>query len=129
MTDNEIKPLRNIVGEDNVSTYSPDRAVHSLGKSYLDLICLRRGNILHPTDALVYPATETEIEKILKRARERHWIVIPFGGGTSVVGGIEPSADARPVIRVDLRRLNKILQVDTESWLATVQCRIFGPVG
>jgi alkyldihydroxyacetonephosphate synthase len=127
LTDSEVGSLQDIVGEKNVSIGSHDRAVHSLGKSYLDLIRIRRGNIPHPTDAVVYPATEREIEAILRLARERDWIVIPFGGGTSVVGGVEPSADRRAVITVDSRQLNQILEIDTESRLANVQCGILGP--
>ena len=127
LTDNEVRLLQDIVGEENVSTHNHDRAVHSLGKSYLDLIRIRRGQIDHPTDAVVYPQAETQIQAILKAARERDWIVIPFGGGTSVVGGVEPPDDERPVITVDLGQLNKILSIDPVSGLATIQCGIFGP--
>jgi alkyldihydroxyacetonephosphate synthase len=127
LTDDEVKLLHSIVGEKNVSTQDHVRAIHSLGKSYLDLIRMRQGDIPHATDVAVYPETEAHIEAILSLARERNWIIIPFGGGTSVVGGVEPPAEARPVITLSLRQLNKILAIDTESLLATVQCGIFGP--
>ncbi|MFQ5864634.1 MAG: glycerol-3-phosphate dehydrogenase [bacterium] len=122
-----MKSLHNIVGEKNVTTQAYERAVHSLGKSYRDLIRIRQGNVPNPTDVVVYPKTESQIEAILKWARKQDCIVIPFGGGTSVVGGIEPPADVRPVVTLDLRRLNKLLQIDAESRLATVQCGVLGP--
>ena len=127
LDDDELELLRNIAGEKNVSTRTHDRAVHSLGKSYLDLIRIRRGEIPHPTDVVVYPAAEAGIGALLELARERDWIVIPFGGGTSVVGGVEPPPDTRPVLTIDLRELNRVLEIDTESRLATIQCGIFGP--
>ncbi|MDZ7290698.1 MAG: glycerol-3-phosphate dehydrogenase [candidate division KSB1 bacterium] len=127
LADHDVKLLQNIAGEKNVSAHPYDRVVHSLGKSYPDLIRIRQGHIAHPTDVVVYPETEAQIEAILKLAREKDWIVIPFGGGTSVVGGVEPPADSRKVITHDLRRLNKILSIDSESMLATIQCGILGP--
>ncbi len=127
LTDREEKILANAVGSENVSTHPHDRAVHSLGKSYCDLIRIRRGTIPQPTDVVVYPGTESEVAAVLKLARVEAWALIPFGGGTSVVGGVEPTAGARPVITIDLCRLNRILHIDKESRLATVQCGILGP--
>lgn len=127
LTDSEIASLQDIVGEKNVSIGEPDRAIHSLGKSYPDLVRIRRGTVPRPTDAVIYPTTEPEVEAILRLAGERAWVVIPFGGGTSVVGGVEPSVDGRVVITADLRQLNRVLEIDTESRLASVQCGIRGP--
>ena len=127
LTHHEIDSLRRIVGEGNASVHAADRAVHSLGKSYLDLIRIRHGEIPRPTDVVVYPETEAQIESLLRLSRERDWIIIPFGGGTSVVGGVEAPAGSRPAITLDLKHLNKVLAVDTESRLATVECGIFGP--
>src|SRR3990172_7150816 len=121
LTPHEIGSLRRIVGAGNASVQAADRVVHSLGKSYIDLIRIRHGEIPRPTDVVVYPETEAQIESLLRLAREQDWIVIPFGGGTSVVGGVEPPAGGRPVITLDLKHLNKVLAVDSESRLATVE--------
>ena len=122
-----VVELQTITGEDGASTDAHEHAVHSLGKSYPDLIRMRQGEIPRPTDAVVYPNSEAQVESILKLAQERRWRIIPLGGGTSVVGGVEPGADSRPAVTIDLGKLNRITAIDTESRLATAQCGILGP--
>ena len=111
----DVVELQTITGEDGVSIEAHERAVHSLGKSYPDLIRMRQGEIPRPTDAVVYPQSEAQVESILKLSQERRWRIIPFGGGTSVVGGVEPGADSRPAITVDLEKLNRVTAIDTVS--------------
>jgi len=83
-----------------LSTDSQDRAFFSLGKGYTDLVRMRRGQIPNPTDAIVRPADEQQVLAILRLAAERRLAVIPFGGGTSVVGASEPLA-GRPTMTID----------------------------
>jgi alkyldihydroxyacetonephosphate synthase len=123
----ELRLLEGILGAEGVSVRNRDRARYSMGKSYLDLIRIRRGQVPHPTDVVVFPGAEEQVDALLKLARERDWIVVPFGGGTSVVGGVEPPEDGRSVVTVVLQRLNRILAIDADSQLAVVQCGILGP--
>jgi alkyldihydroxyacetonephosphate synthase len=118
--------LRDTVGEGAVSVEAGDRAVHSLGKGYRDLVRIRRGEIARPTDAVVYPATSAHVAAVLDIAARAGAIVIPFGGGSSVVGGVEPVGD-RPAVTLDLRRMERVVGVDKTSGLATVEAGMFGP--
>jgi alkyldihydroxyacetonephosphate synthase len=118
--------LRRIAGEDAYSVESGDRAVHSLGKGYRDLVRIRRGEIKRPTDAVIYPQTDAQIAEALEVAARAGVAVIPFGGGTSVVGGVEPAGD-RPTVTLDLARMDRVLTIDSASGLATVEAGIFGP--
>jgi len=118
--------LEGILGEGGISTDHRDRLSHALGKSYLDLIRLRLRRIPIPPDGVALPRSGDEIRRVLEFAADRQYAIIPYGGGTSVVGGIEPT-DPRPHIVLDLRRLNRLLAVDERSMLATAEAGILGP--
>ena len=74
-----------------------------------------------------FPRDESEIETVLSWAEAEGAAVIPFGGGTSVVGGVEPRLGERPVVTMDLRRLDRVLEVDPESLAARIQAGATGP--
>lgn len=118
--------LRQVVGAESFAIEDSIRLEHSLGKSYRDLIQLRQGQILNPPDAVIFPASEDQILKILAMVNEKGWIVIPFGGGTSVVGGVEPQGE-KIAITLNLTRLNQIVGVDEMAHTVTAQAGIFGP--
>ena len=122
----DLAALRRAVGDRQVSVDRVERAVHSLGKGYRDLVRMRRGEIAEPTDAVAYPRTEEEVAAVLEVAAERGIAVIPFGGGTSVVGGVEPAAGG-PAIALDLGRMDRVLYVDRVAGTATVEAGILGP--
>lgn len=126
----EIDELRGIVGEENVSVEDRDRIVHSAGRSYRDLVRLRSGRVARVPDIVVYPEDEDSVRRILELARRRRYAVIPFGGGTGVVGGVEPPAegDTAAVLTVDLRRMRRVHSIDVDSGLATAEAGIRGPV-
>lgn len=121
--------LQMILGRDGLSVDDSDRLSHAYGKSYRDLIRLRRGEVPHPPDAVLWPRTPDEVQRILDFAVARGWAVIPFGGGTSVVGGVEvpPQVAERIHLTLDLARLNRVLEVDPISLTARVEAGIFGP--
>ncbi|UCH86516.1 MAG: FAD-binding oxidoreductase [Dehalococcoidia bacterium] len=121
-----LDALRAASGADSLSTDSVDRAVHSLGKSYCDLVRIRRGEIPHATDAVVYPETEEQVAALLNAAAERGIAVIPFGGGTSVLGGVEPLG-SKPTVTLDLQRMNRLLQLDPLAATATLEAGVLGP--
>ena len=124
-----IAAIAGVVGEMHHTTQGRDRLLHAYGKSYRDLVRVRAGQIENPPDAVVYPTQEAHVEQILALAAEHGFAVVPFGGGTSVVGGLEMPARLadKPFISLDLARLSEVLAVDPLSLTATVQAGILGP--
>jgi len=104
-----------------------ERVLHSLGKAYRDVVRGFRGEFGNPPDLVAYPKDESEIEVVLSWAEAEGAAVIPFGGGTSVVGGVEPRCGERPVVSLDLKRLDRVLDVDAESMAARIQAGATGP--
>ena len=105
-----------------------DRVVHARGKCLRDLVRHRRGDIGRLPDVVVRPATEEQVESIVRAALEADAVVIPFGGGTNISGSLEAPADEeRPIISVDVGRMNRVLAIDSTSRIARVQPGIFGP--
>jgi alkyldihydroxyacetonephosphate synthase len=104
-----------------------ERVSHALGKSYRDVVRGFRGEFENPPDLVAFPRDESEIETVLSWAEAEGAAVIPFGGGTSVVGGVEPRLGERPVVTMDLRRLDRVLEVDAESLAARIQAGATGP--
>ena len=115
--------------KDKVSVSKYDRVLHSVGRSYRDLIKVRRGKI-RPPDAVFYPETDEDIVELFELCYRKNWCVVPFGGGTNVVGCIETDeveGNWNAVLVADLTRMRKILDVDEKSMTARVQCGIRGP--
>jgi len=119
--------LKGLFGDGGVTIDAADRLVHALGKSYSDLIRMRQGRVKSAPDAVVFPEQEEQILSVLQLAADRGWAIVPFGGGTSVVGGVEPLSNGRPVLTVDLRRMNRILSIDGISNTARIEAGIRGP--
>ncbi len=126
LSEPDIAELRQMSGEGAVSTDSEDRAFFSLGKGYKDLVRMRRGDIANATDAIVRPGNEQQVLGLLRLAAQRRRAVIPFGGGTSVVGGVEPVGEG-PTITIDMAALSQVLEIDSEAATATVQAGVMGP--
>ncbi|MBU3691036.1 MAG: FAD-binding oxidoreductase [Solirubrobacterales bacterium] len=107
-----------------------ERLVHSLGRAYRDVVRAHRGEFEFPPDLVAFPADEAEVSEVLERADGLGAAVIPFGGGTSVVGGVEPRLEdeERPVISLDLGRLDQVVEVDRESGSALIGAGARGPV-
>ncbi len=104
-----------------------ERVAHALGKAYRDVVRGFRGEFENPPDLVAFPKDESEIETVLSWSEAEGAAVIPFGGGTSVVGGIEARLGERPVVSLDLRRLDRVLEVDAESLAARIQAGATGP--
>lgn len=123
-----LRQCAEIVGRENCRTDHRERVLHSIGKSYQDLIRLRTLRLDRATDAVLYPQSEQQVAAILALCRHARVAVVPFGGGTSVVGGLDPeTGPQRLVVTVDLAYLNRIIQIDKLSSTATVEAGIFGP--
>ncbi|MGZ4175204.1 MAG: FAD-binding oxidoreductase [Solirubrobacteraceae bacterium] len=120
--------LERAVGADFVSLDRLDRVVHARGKSLRDLILQRRGELRRLPDAVVRPGTEEEVAAVMRAALDGDGVLIPFGGGSSISGSLEaPTDETRPVISVDLARLDRVLEIDGPSRLARVQAGVAGP--
>jgi alkyldihydroxyacetonephosphate synthase len=104
-----------------------ERVTHAYGKSYRDVVRAFRGEFGNPPDAVARPAGEDELERVLAWCEEAGAAAIPFGGGTSVVGGVEPPP-GRPSVSLDLRRMDRVLEVDSASRAALIQAGAMGPV-
>ncbi|MBV9803556.1 MAG: FAD-binding oxidoreductase [Solirubrobacterales bacterium] len=120
--------LEEAVGARFVSTDALDRVVHGRGKSLRDLIRQRSGDLPRLPDAIVRPGSEEDVTAIMQAALRADAVVIPFGGGSSISGSLQaPDDESRPVISVDVERLDRVLEVDEQSRLARVQAGVFGP--
>src|SRR3954468_23679999 len=104
-----------------------ERVSHALGKAYRDVVRGFYGKFENPPDLVAFPRDESEIEAVLGWAEAEGAAVVPFGGGTSVVGGVEPRLQERPVGSLDLRRLDRVLEVDPTSLAARIQAGATGP--
>jgi len=104
-----------------------ERVSRALGKAYRDVVRGFRGEFENPPDLVALPKDESEIETVLSWAEAEGAAVIPFGGGTSVVGGVEGRLGDRPFVSLDLRRLDRVLEVDAESMAARIQAGASGP--
>jgi alkyldihydroxyacetonephosphate synthase len=104
-----------------------ERVSHSLGKAYRDVVRGFRGEFENPPDLVAFPKDESEIEVVLEWCEAEGAAIVPFGGGTSVVGGVEARLGDRPVVSMDMRRLDRVLEVDGESLAARIQAGATGP--
>ena len=120
--------LRAAVGDHQVSTDDMDRVVHTYGKGLRDLVKVRAGDLPRLPDAVVYPANEDQVRAVVDAVVAADAVLIPFGGGSNISGSLTPQADEqRPVISLDLGRLNRLLEIDEGSGLARIQAGVLGP--
>lgn len=103
------------------------RLRHSLGESLPDMAALRGGAVPGYVDAVAYPTTDEQVRQVLELARETGAKVIPYGGGTSVVGHLDPSVVDGPVISLDMSHHSAMLDFDGKGCLATFGAGIAGP--
>jgi alkyldihydroxyacetonephosphate synthase len=106
-----------------------DRVTHALGKAYRDVVRGFRGEFEHAPDLVAYPESAEDVDIVLSFASDARAAAIPFGGGTSVVGGVEPRVgeDYKGSISVDMGRMDRVLEVDPVSRAARIQAGVLGP--
>jgi alkyldihydroxyacetonephosphate synthase len=121
--------LERIVGANQVHTGDYERAFHARGKSYHDLLHVRAGNLSNAPDAVVYPRSEDETQRLVEFAAARDIVLVPFGGGSSVVGGVtgREQGEKRLCITVDTTLMTSLLSIDETAMTATAQAGIYGP--
>jgi alkyldihydroxyacetonephosphate synthase len=108
------------------STDATDRLSHARGKAFRDVVRNLQGDVGPLPDVVVRPRDDDEVAAILEWCTGDEVAVVPYGGGSSVVGGVEPRFDG-PAVTLDLERLDRVLEVDTTSRAARVQGGVLGP--
>jgi alkyldihydroxyacetonephosphate synthase len=103
------------------------RLDHAHGQSLPDWVGLRYGTLQHFPDGVARPGSVDELEEILKFAAEHAAVVIPYGGGTSVVGHLDVPQSEGMVLSLSLERLNRLIRLDPDNLLATFEAGVRGP--
>ena len=120
-----VEALQGIVSPDHVLTDHAHRLARTRGKSTPDLLRMRSGDGLDSPDAVVRPGDATQVQAVVQWCAQHNVAVVPFGGGTSVVGGLAARREGYAgVISLDLVRIDRLLSVDEESMTATVMSLI-----
>ena len=106
-----------------------DRLVHSLGKSFADIVRMFMRDVPRPPDWVAFPKSEDDVAAILEWASGANVAVIPFGGGSSVCGGVEPDVGDgyAATVSLDLQYLCNVLEIDRTSRAARIQAGALGP--
>ncbi|MEU5991756.1 FAD-binding oxidoreductase [Spirillospora sp. NPDC047418] len=122
----DLTALAGIVGDGNVRADAESRIRHLRGKSTPDLLRARAGETSDAPDAVVLPGSHDEVLAVLEVCAGKRIAVVPFGGGTSVVGGLAPEGvDA--FIALDLRRMDRLVSIDEVSRTAVLQPGLRAP--
>ncbi|ORX03377.1 flavoprotein [Mycolicibacillus trivialis] len=128
LSDADRASLADIVGTEHCRTDERSRLLHAGGKSTLDLLRRRSSDPQDAPDAVLMPGDETQIAAILEHCAANRIAVVPFGGGTSVVGGLDPLRETfNAVVALDLRRLDRLLGIDEISGEAELEAGVTGP--
>lgn len=125
-TPRDLKDLPDL-GPAELSTDDLDRLAHSRGQGTPDLLRLRSGTVRRLPDAVARPADEAEMAALLRAAAAHDVRVVPWGGGTSVTGGVNTPRVDEPVVVASLERLAGLVDLDETSGLATFGAGTFGP--
>jgi alkyldihydroxyacetonephosphate synthase len=120
-------PATRLPAHPSVSDEPHARLLHARGQSLPDWVALRHARIPCFPDGVAYPNDEDEVRQLLAYARQAGARLIPYGGGTSVVGHINPQSGDAPTLTVDLSRLDQLLDLDEPSRLATLGAGANGP--
>jgi len=112
------------------STALYDRAAHTYGKSFPDYVRGLAGDYASAPDVVAYPRTQDEVAAVFDWAGGAQASVTPFGGGSSVVGGVEPRREGarhKAAVTIDLREFGRVIEVDKTSRAAHIEAGAFGP--
>lgn len=128
LPENLLSALAAIVGTEHCRHDRSTRVRYALGKSYPDLVKMRSGMLDEAPDAVIFPSDENEIRKIFELCRRHKIALIPFGGGTSVVGGVNAYRGGFPyLLTLVTTRMDRLLEVDEPSMTALIEAGASGP--
>ena len=125
--DGFLAELRRGMRGDQICDSRRERVIHAYGKGFRDLFRMRRGLAEGAPDMVLYPESEHDVLMTLRAAAHHDVVVIPFGGGSNIAGCLERSECRRMVVSLDMRRMRRVLEVDTESFTARIEAGAFGP--
>ncbi|MEU8123471.1 FAD-binding oxidoreductase [Spirillospora sp. NPDC049024] len=126
LSGDDLTALAAVVGDGNVRADAESRLRHTRGKSTPDLLRIRAGDASDAPDAVVLPGTHGEVLAVLQECAARRIAVVPFGGGTSVVGGLAPQG-VDSFVALDLRRMDRLVELDEVSRTAVLQPGLRAP--
>jgi alkyldihydroxyacetonephosphate synthase len=111
------------------TTDHQERLYHTYGASTIDVARAIRREFNNPPDVVAYPNTEDDIVALFRWCEDSNLAAIPYGGGTSVVGGVNPPTydRYRGVVTIDMQNFDKVLEIDHKSQAARVQTGVLGP--
>lgn len=110
-----------------ISADAEARVRHARGQSFPDWVAMRSGQLGAFPDGIAFPQDREQVRELLEFATAHNVALIPYGGGSSVVGHVNPIAGERPTLTVDMTRMNRLLTFDRESQLATFGAGVSGP--
>ncbi len=123
-----IGEFKDKIGAEKCFSNKQERVLHSFGKSYKDAVRIRSYKIKNAPDIILYPENEDDIKSIYELCSKHSIAIVPFGGGTSVVSGVEACKGSKNYCAsVDLTRMDKITSIDSVSLTAKIQAGKFGP--
>jgi len=123
-----LAEISQFLHSEQIQTSEDERLLHSYGKSFPDLYRVRKGVVTKAPDLVLLPENHDEVVRIMKAAHEANVCVVPFGGGTNIVGCVNPEdKERRTIATIDLRNMNKLLHLDKDSRTATIQAGSIGP--
>src|SRR5690606_14981963 len=128
--DLDLRPPRIAVPEalaDFCATDPHSRASHAYGKSFRDVIRAFNRDFPNPPDVVARPRNEDEVRQVLEWCSDAGYVAIPYGGGSSVVGGVEPPEESRGIVTIDLGAMDRVLEIDATSRAARIQAGVLGP--
>jgi alkyldihydroxyacetonephosphate synthase len=109
-----------------LKTDAPERLTHSLGQSLSDWLALRHGRVTRFTDAVAYPNDRVQVAELIALARSKGWAVVPYGGGSSVLGHLTPAKEL-PTLTIDLGRMDRLMDLNEHSHTARLEAGVAGP--
>jgi alkyldihydroxyacetonephosphate synthase len=125
--DGFLADLQRSMRTDQIFDSRRERVIHAYGKGFRDLFRMRRGMAEGAPDLVLYPESENEVLITLRAAARHDVVIIPFGGGSNIAGCLERSEGRRMVVSLDMRRMRRVLAVDSESCTARIEAGVFGP--
>ena len=121
-------PASRLVGHALIDTTAATRFSVAMGESFADWLRKRLGALPPVPDGVAFPESSEQVRMLLDLAHQHDWIVIPFAGGTSVSGHLDCPTSARPILSLNLGRMNRLLHLDPASQLATFGAGTPGPL-
>src|SRR5580693_2823505 len=125
--DGFLSELRLWMRADQICDSRYERMVHAYGKGLRDLFRMRLGLAEGAPDLVLYPENEHDVLMTIRAAAHHDVAVVPFGGGSNIAGCLERTETRRMVVSLDMRRIRRVLAVDTESCTASIEAGVFGP--